>query len=109
MSGHLSKGISSFGCDKCGLVGCDCAARAAVQAKQEDVCKVCRRSELRCICLSHHHVPDIHDETIERREHTKQATERTPHYVESQVQEALHYYYQRDAEGLARWVRRRLA
>ncbi len=25
------------------------------------------------------------------------------------VQEGLHFYYQRDAEGLARWIRRRVA
>jgi hypothetical protein len=54
-------------------------------------CAGCHRPTAACICRSH--VAISHNATAA---------------VDKQVQEAMHHYYNRDAEGLERFVRRLL-
>lgn len=123
-----------FGCPSCGLIGCECnkpkedlneLTAADVKAsfsnlckkcrsdpcecegkplKQTgDVCMVCRRHRALCICTSHHPVRTMADPEATT---AKPRRPYSPAYIETLVNEAMLHYYQRDAEGLARWLRR---
>lgn len=120
------------GCKKCGMVGCDCDAvtRAAPSAckkcrgspcecegrqlrrlvGERQVCVVCRRQQPDCICRSHVSAPQSRGDP-----HLAAATAAesrqlfTAGQVNSMVIEALNFYYNRDAEGLQRWLRQLLS
>ena len=65
------------------------------------VCQVCHRAA--CICVSHARLTPL------QREAAAQAVleEEVPlTELDAKVREALHFYYNRDAQGLEKWVRR---
>jgi hypothetical protein len=75
-------------CRECGKPGCEC------RVGTDDLpppCAACHRPVAACICKSH--VAISHNATAA---------------VDKHVQEAMRHYYNRDAEGLERFVRRLL-
>jgi hypothetical protein len=86
---------NAFGCNKCGLQECGCAKVEA--RKPGELCPACRRSEEECICASHAQIWPVacgaSGDPLPART------------IEQTVNEALNYYYQRDASALARLVR----
>jgi hypothetical protein len=86
---------SAFGCQKCGRSACGCASVAP--RKERELCPACKRSEKECICASHARIwpvaCGVSGDPLPART------------IQQKVNEALHYYYQRDAGALARFVR----
>lgn len=95
-----------LGCPKCKKFGCDCDGKRNLLPLPGDVCAVCRRNKALCICVSHMPYQVMLDEADERRVPPPQDEVQT---LEGKVNEAMNYYYSRDAEGLARFIRRQLA
>lgn len=100
-------------CSLCGLTACDCADLAALVATPPllpvtvapNPCPVCHRNKRDCVCASH----AVHRERsydVKMRAGARSLSRPfSPEYVEALVQEGLHHYYGRDAEGLERWLR----
>jgi hypothetical protein len=81
-------------CPKCHRFGCKCDV-SAVASPLAQICPVCKRNKVVCICISHApYAPPREAEGSVRRTTS-----------ESQVNAALGYYYNRDAAGLERFVR----
>lgn len=83
-------------CPKCRLMGCECVAPSSLTAKQ-DICIICRRHKALCICRSHatytEPTYDGYGEPVPAKT------------IDAKVSEALRYYYDRDPQGLAKFVR----
>lgn len=92
------------GCDVCGLMGCDCNPAVISQPRGKDVCRGCRRAIGACICQSHVRVREVHD--FGKGERVRPMRPYPAKYVEVLVNDAMLFYYNRDAEGLARFVRK---
>jgi hypothetical protein len=103
----------SAGCKTCGLIGCECPTPETItQPRHREVCPACRRSIVpdaeglvACICRSHVKVREVHDFSngAVRREPTRPYTAKQ---VEVFVNDAMIHYYNRDAQGLATFVRK---
>lgn len=80
-----------------------------ISSNSSGVCGVCRRAKTGCICQSHHVVRQMHamhdarDAVLPIRTSEARTTEAQLNLA---VNEAMLFYYNRDAEGLARWLRR---
>lgn len=85
----------NYACKSCGLFGCSCTPGA-----NDAPCPVCRRARYACLCRSH--VPVAPKREDEPQEEAKTRAKR----VERAKQEALQYYYSRDAQGLAALIER---
>lgn len=117
--------MSAPGCPQCGLVGCTCEVTEAFngickKCKSDPcecagkplsrvtgerlVCTVCRRQQQSCICESHVSVRHSYGDPHAASEGTKRPY--SDGYISTLCNEALNFYYQRDAEGLQRWLRR---
>lgn len=98
-----------FGCHQCGLIGCECPpVEPPVQRAGPGggVCGVCHRGLNQCLCESHHSVKHVFDvETRARRDVSRPYSEA---HLNALSNEALVFYYNRDAEGLVRWLRNAL-
>jgi len=68
-----------------------------------DVCPACRRAHALCICVSH--VDMVHGSAAEPVAGGAAPAPLDPQLVEARVAEAMRHYYNRDAVGLARFVR----
>lgn len=119
-----------FGCKQCGMIGCKCheitevtdtfAASLCKKCRADPcecegspvtravsgICTVCRRAAGDCICTSHVVVRQVLDVAV--RERKFETRPYSDWYLGSLVNEGLNYYYSRDAEGLARWLRKAL-
>jgi|GEM_PF-5482768 hypothetical protein len=77
-----------LGCPKCHMFGCSCS----------EVCSACKRNHAACICKSHAPAPavplSVSGDPIPGRN------------VKALVSEGMRYYYERDAKGLERLIRR---
>lgn len=77
------------------------------EIRRPDPCGVCRRAKSACICASHtplRHLDATADVSVMRVVRRPYPQE----HIEVLVNEGMHHYYNRDAEGLARWLRRHL-
>ena len=90
-------------CKKCNSEPCVCDSKP-LRTVVGDVCNVCHRHVALCICKSHHDVRVMNDGGLETP--MRPARPYSKQYIETLVNEAMLHYYQRDAEGLARWIRR---
>lgn len=78
----------------------------APPAPSGEVCPVCRRAPLACICRSH---VDFTPPPVSENGDVARCVKGRPFtkaHIETLVAEGLTHYYNRDAEGLARWLRR---
>lgn len=115
-------------CDKCGLVGCTCPAPELAEAfdhlckrcktdpcecagkvikrtvGERDVCLVCRRQQNDCICVSH--VSVRHSFGDPAAINMRPTRPYGDSYIGQLVNEGMVFYYNRDADGLSRWLRR---
>jgi hypothetical protein len=82
-------------CPKCRLIGCDCNSLP----ERKEVCVVCHYAK--CICASHAVYEPVRDEGGELQLDHDTPTAR----IESAVREAMHHYYERDAQAVRRLVR----
>lgn len=87
-------------CPKCRLFPCTCPPPAKVLPAGE-VCTICRRGRLVCLCTSHVAVTPVSDESESRAPVKKH----NPKTIEKVVNECMTHYYNRDPAGLARYVR----
>lgn len=117
----------TVGCQSCGLIGCGCSEHAdlkesfahlckkcstepcscdskPMKTSLGDVCLACRRHVSLCICASHHPVKTIMADQGSAPTRPKRPFD--DHHIDRMVNEAMNYYYQRDADGLGRWLRR---
>jgi hypothetical protein len=80
--------LATFLCKECGAAGCTYCLEPV--QKQPGPCPVCHRPMEGCICRSHH-------QTVE--------SDSTRKAAEAAVNQAMLHYYNRDAQGLARFIR----
>lgn len=123
----VGKGNASGGCPKCGLIGCscdveatfaasvckkcktdpcECAGKPMARTLGDNVCIVCRRARMNCICTSHQSVRQSYGDP-----HAIAASDlpKRPYseaYIAMLKNEALVFYYHRDADGLVKWLDR---
>jgi hypothetical protein len=90
-------------CAKCKSDPCECAGALVVRTIGEGVCAVCRRKA--CICESHVSVRIVADLGSTKLEASRPYSDA---HIALMVNEAMHHYYNRDAEGLKQWLRRAL-
>lgn len=92
-------------CKKCKAAPCECGGKPMKRTMGErDVCTVCRRQQLSCICKSHATVRHVHNDP-----HVDALNIKRPYtdaHIDVLCNEALAFYYSRDADGLQRWLRR---
>lgn len=97
-------------CKKCFSEPCMCGVPTVRNSVSgTEVCRVCHRSMALCLCMSHHASSRLNpeesegdpDDLMPRRPLTDKA-------VDVMVRDAMAFYYNRDADGLARWLRRAL-
>lgn len=94
-------------CKKCKCQPCECEGKPLARAVA-GVCSVCRRSTGLCICTSHHGVKQVLDVSVRERAAMPPPGQRTEQAMTVLVNEAMNLYYNRDASGLAAWIRRYL-
>lgn len=70
-----------------------------------DPCPVCRRGKTFCICVSHQPVKPMSDEAPVLQRPQRPYSDA---YTDILVNQAVQFYYDRDAEGLAKWLRKAL-
>jgi hypothetical protein len=91
-------------CKKCMSDPCQCHA-PMVKQQVADVCTVCRRHVSACICVSHHEARQLNDAVLPGSGQ-RPIRPWSDAYMQAMVNEALGYYYNRDADGLSKWLKR---